>query len=333
MKSLNYRISNKEFKWAFSSTKVKFLEKKLLSQSQIDSLMGSENRAQFLKQISDTRYGIYIEGSNLDIEKLYSSEIAELKSILPQLIPEKDRTLDFLFIRQDIGLLKNIYKLFMRGSEFNHILSRINFLNQEALKSGFEKKEFSNLLGLEKILNNAVNNELPSIDKELDKYYFSVLKNIIKKNSKYIQKIIRWEIDFYNIKMILRYFLYEIEGMAGRKNLDFMDGGLISVDFLNRAIEEDIEFFIANMPLEYKKIVSGAWENYKAGNNFVSLDIGFYNLLISHVKEAKFYLLRVETVVAYILALLRELMLVRRAFMLANNEIQEQNIREQTYAS
>jgi len=333
MNSLNYKISNKEFKWAFSSTKVKLLEKRLISQSQIDSLIGAENRAQFIKILSETRYAVYVDSNNLDIENLYRTEINGFRALLPEIIPAKEENLDFLFIRADLGLLKRAYKLYSRGSEYNDILSNIDFLDKEQLLAGFAKNNFSHLGKLGAVLDDAIERELPSIDKEIDVFYFSSLKKILKRSSSYIGKIIRWEIDFYNLKMVLRSLLYEQEGLAGRKNIDFIEGGSVSLVLLNESLEEGIDTLLSGVSIEYKNIISNAWDGYKKGNSFVTLDIGFYNLLISHVKEAKYYLLRVETVAAYILAFQRELMLIRRGFMLANNEIEKRTEREQTYAA
>lgn len=331
---LDFRIHNKEGKWAFPATSTKILEKKLLGQSQMDSLLSTEARDAFLSILGETHYSSYVEGETVNIDFLYWEEISMLFKAVSGMLPKGEDALKLLFLKVDLGFLKTAYKL--ARNEKDPLPEEFHFflLPREALKQGFSGKIFKGIEGLSEILNQAMKAELNSIDNLLDDYFFEQFLSLADKyRSDLLYSLFEKEVDFINIKMVLRNKLYEEQGLPGRRNLFFRSGGMLDTGFLNRCLDESIDVFLYGLPVEYRDTVIKAWEEYQEKGSFLSLDVAFYNLSVDLLKNTKYYLLRADNVITYIFARLRELNLLRRAYILANNEITGHRDRELTYAA
>ncbi|MDD5090264.1 MAG: V-type ATPase subunit [Candidatus Wallbacteria bacterium] len=326
-------ISNEE-SWVFPATSAKVLEKKLLSQQQVDSLLSAVNRHQFLALLAETRYSNYTDGNAIDIWRLYWQETDELHSIFSKLLPEQFRGMNVIFLQVDLGFLKTAWRRFRNGQDPLTDDFHFYVLPVLELKHGFAKGSFRNLSGLENMLNQALIQELPEIDSMLDAYLADTFALFIKEfKSPLLSATYQLEIDINNLRSVLRRKLMEQSGMPLKKDLYFRAGGRIPAETLQRALDESVEYLFTHLPAPYDDFVAKTWEAFVKTGNFLALDTGFHNMAVELLKNVRYYLLRPDNLAAYALAVMRELNLVRRAYLLANNEIEMQRDKELTYAA
>lgn len=329
---LEYNINNNEIKWAFGATSVKIFEKQLISQSHIEQLLGAESRSEFIRLLMDTPYNIYVVNNNVDIDGLYFKGIMDLYNRASKLADNDRKWLDVLFFNIDIGFLKQAYRRMVIDKEPISDNMFFPVFGRDNVKECFSNKNFSGLGNIGDIIESGIKRELTNIDNLLDDYYFKRITGL--QGAKFLKNIIKIDIDFYNFRLILRCKLYEREGLNIKRDIRFREGGTINISTLKSFVDTNIEAIIDKIPVKYRDTLNNAWAHYSEQGNFTALDIAHHNMIINCIKEAHFYLLRFETVVAYIIAVQRELFLIRRAYILANNEIpKDDSEKELTYAA
>lgn len=224
--------------YIYSSSRVKALEKSLLSESDVERLLSSKNTAELFKILKDTYLANFIVGEEVeDIFKALEEGKLEAKTLLEKIAPEPD-LLDYFWLRYDMHNLKVAIRAKKSGKNLEEILPSLSKLGKYDAVNLFECIISNNLDRIASDLKNIYDRAskifdeqgVVAADLEIDKGYFSLVKSLAERNNhKVLEDIIRLQIDLYNLKTSLRVLALKITN----EETWFVKGGSFSYDVID----------------------------------------------------------------------------------------------------
>ncbi len=224
--------------YIYSSSRVKALDKSLLSESDVERLLSAKNTLELLKILKDTYLANFIAGEEVDdIFKALEEGKFEAKTLLEKIAPEPD-LLDYFWLRFDMHNLKVAIRAKKVEKNLEEVLPALSKLSKYDAVNLFECIINNNLDRVAGDLKNIYDRaskmfdeqDVVMADLEIDKGYFSLVKSLAERNNhKVLEDVIRLQIDLYNLKTSLRVSSLKIVN----EEICFVKGGSFSYDVID----------------------------------------------------------------------------------------------------
>lgn len=199
--------------YIYSSSRVKTLEKELLSQTDIEHLLTVPSGEDLVSALKKTYLATYITGSEVaDVFKSLEDNLVETKRLLSGISPEPT-LLDFLWVRYDVHNLRVFLRAKKKNLSFEEInpyLSKMGKYDPEILHKHLEGGTLEHLeLEFKAIYDRASRTidekGIAAADMEFDKGYFEFAKSLAERSEDItVKSLIGLQIDLHNIKTRLR---------------------------------------------------------------------------------------------------------------------------------
>jgi len=216
--------------YIYSSSRVKALEKELLSESDIERLMEVDRGEKFIQALKETYLATYLVGEETnDVFEALEKSIVESKQLICRIAPEV-KLFDFLWVRYDIHNLRVILKAKKADLLQDEIMPFLSKSGKYAPETILEHVNAGTLNRLESefqtIYEQAgkviVEQGIVEADLLFDAGYFELVKRLVSDTRDLsLATIMRLQIDLYNIKTRLRTLVVE----RTKDNSWFVSGG------------------------------------------------------------------------------------------------------------
>ncbi|MCM8709608.1 V-type ATP synthase subunit C [Clostridium sp. SYSU_GA19001] len=310
---------------------IRVWESKLLTKSQYDRLIDSENLEDALKLLQETPYGSFLENDNFEtaLNAAAGNMYRDISKAAPYEI-----IVNFMKVKFDYHNIKTLIKGKILEKDFSHILIPTGIIHIDKLKAAISSEELKDLpdvikKGIEAALKDYEAVKDPQrIDIILDKYMFSHMRQIVKDiNNEFINKFLIILIDLTNIKTLLRVKKLNKEAAFFRDLL--IEGGKIDKRTFNELYQESLEDISHKLSsTEYGGMLKESMEYYFKTDSLAILEKNIDNYLMNYMKKAKFINLGPEPIVVYILARETEIKNIRIILVGKLNKVSENLIRE-----
>ena len=312
--------------YAYSVAYIRAIENKLLSHSDIESLITADTLEAAARFLSDKGYGSISSLDNIDavLQEAFSKCFDEVKSIAP-----KDAPLDVLLYKNDFHNLKVVLKAVQLGiKDYSNYIILPSTINYETIIASVVKGDISSLDDMLSdvakraydILSTTGDSQLCDclIDKAAMDYSLSVAK---ESKNEFLEGLVRLSNTLTDIKIAARCVL------TG-KDADFADISLSEDSMIERGeLIRHISSGFSNL-LEY--IASCGFEKAAAALKISLNEFEKYSdeAIGEYVKDTKYITLGIEPLISYIYSKQNEIQSIRIIINAKLNDIDEEKIRE-----
>lgn len=300
--------------YPFASGKIRVLEKRLLSQNDLDLMVNSKNAQDCFAVLNDTDLADNLLKSDAqNFGSALAQDFAQNRKLIEEIVDDK-RLIKVLFLKYDFHNLKVFLKSKISNSfDFAKMISRLGTINPDELKKRiiensakikFGEDFESALAGIERKL--ALNNSPAAVDEACDKEYFVLLAKLAGQiGSKFISDFCRLQASIVDLKVDLR-----------RK-------------FLIKAGKAEIQKAAADfIKLRLKPADKKFFENYFREGEFWQLEKAIDDLLVNRLRKTKFITYGPEVVFAYVFSKYNSAGNMRLSLAGKCNEIETEEIKK-----
>lgn len=295
MKSSNY---------LFATGKIRYLETKLLNQTDLERIIDAPDINSAFRVFYDTDYAEHLfERKPDEFETVILDDLLENKKLLFQIVPDKD-LIKFLLLEYDFYNLKVIFKEKLFKEDFDYLLIPLGYFDISTLKKIILENEKIKIdQEIYEVINEA-NNYLTEkllpyqIEFFFDRKYFSLFKKLAKKlKNQFIIGFANLRIDLTNLKIFLR-----LKNL--KKDVEVLKEALVGsgkiktedfINFYDKDLEIAFKYFSKFLPPQFEKYTS----EYLEGKKLWLLEKRFMRIGIDYLKRAKYIAYGPEIVVAY----------------------------------
>lgn len=281
------------------SGKVKALEKTFLTGNDISRIVNAKSFSEVVALLNGTIYQMpHPINTPSEIYNFFDVILINLMNDMQKALPEK--LYYYFLLPYDFHNLKLVLENYKTRKESkNYVLySSVDYF---IVKEAFEKKNFKEIPFHLKplVVFISKNKDIEDILLRVKKIYWDIAKNLVKtQNSNFIDGYIKIEIDISNIGTFIQ---QQIAGIPLDLSV-IVDGGRIKK---GRYIREEVLWGTVNML--YPGVETPITvENY---------DIVRYNVLMSHLKNARIIPSGIETIFSYYAARQIEIDNIRRILL------------------
>ena len=311
-----------------SSSRIRVLEKSLLTKSDFNRMIEAESLDEAISVLRESKYSQFFNNINDPLE--YDDSLQEAEKDLYKNLKELggNELYKFFTIKFDIHNLKIFLKDRLMGTDNKDLLIENTEFDKDFLENLFSgSRDKTNLY-------SKIESEIQSIKDTrgieilVDKYYLKELEEMAKSfKYPYFEKLVKDEIDFQNIYMLIRSKFQSNE-------LDFVkkivaDGGNISKEKLFAHYYEALDGFILSFKYEeiYKLLKEGLDMYNKSGriSDFEKAK-DYYDIL--NLKENRFVVTGPEVIYTYFKLRERELKNIRIILLSKQNGLSNDFIKE-----
>lgn len=330
MSNLNY---------AFAVANIRSLEKKLVTQNQLERIIDAPDASAFFEALADSAYGKHFSLTNQPecFQTIIDAELSNCKKVLIRITPYFNQ-LDWLWLKYDFLNLKLAIKHQLAGKEsmikeFNNLGN----LKPQNIISYLKTQEKSILPGhiaqaIAETLKLYEQTKSPSIiDEYLDKLYFKLLKDELRKiHSSKIKDVIKTKIDLYNFKLLVRYKYLQKDTADLPKR--FVSGGHIDRDDITNSLLQNLDELHKNTKFFiYRDILQAGIEYLIQNKSYIIFEKMFYEYLVSQLKFARYEAFGIEPLVAYWMAKDNEAKILQIAMIGKLNDLENKLIHRQMH--
>lgn len=245
----------------------------------------------------------------------------------------KIRALEKFLIKQEVfeeavdsGLFESL-KLFVEADLYSEELLHIK--NSQQLEAALNQE----LLKTKKLIYNLILDKNLTVLLELKK--ITQAKELLKAHySDFLNDYINYLIDMHNIKTFLR--LYALKEPIDKLKIGLDCEGFIKKGFFLKLYPQDISAFINRLEyvhkgsrlINYASYLGEAIKRIEKEGSFVSLEKAINNFLIQALKPAKLISFGPEPLIAYYLAKVNEINLIRMIILAKLNNVSSNLVKE-----
>ena len=316
----------KDLDYTFSVAYVRTLENKMLSRSDIDSIMNAENAEDAMKILADKGYGGGEKKSAEELSELLSDELENTWSLVSEMCP-KDAPIKILLYKNDFQNLKTIIKALQYGIDYKSLMLRPCTMDPDLIAKSMRSGDFSELPEfMESIARGAFELVTKTGDGQLlevylDRKMFETMYDEIKSyKSDFLEKWIELNCDAVNCSIILRGSKAEIDERIAEEAL--IPIGKIQKNEAKTAILEGVSAAESFLERIYPDAVK-SWK--KSTSEFEKWKD---NLLSDYLKASKYKAFGIEPVLAFLKGKETEIQAVRMIINGIKNNIPKSNISE-----
>jgi V/A-type H+-transporting ATPase subunit C len=298
------------------SSYIRTQENKLVSRAKLESLLSMDTFPEVLNALSQgTDYNFAAVKSMQQAEEILQAELQRIYQRGYEISPHRE-VVDLLRCKYDYQVLKGTLKAQVVGLSHKDVPQGASGLSPESIHQSILNadqapldKELKVIIEeADKILKEqGVQEQDIYLDKKM---YESMIELAGKIDSPVITKHVQMQIDYYNIKTLLRAREMKRELLFFEKCFAF--GGTISKDVFMRIYNVPLSVIAAEFTYKYCNVqVQKGIEEYNITRNFAELEILLNNSLLEQIRAAKYISFGAEVLYAYILAKEAELRQIR----------------------
>ena len=323
-------------KYAYSVGRIRALETKLLDRGKIDRMIEAEDAEGVLQILSETEYGDMIAEieSAEEFEKMLHVELKRTYSVARSFYPDP-ALVDLFMFKHDFHNLKVLLKSKLgeqQGAgelliDLGTIADEVRELMKEDISEIVKKLPEDYARAIERTLNKFDASKDPQIiDASMDAEMFALMCEFAPQNN-FLLELLRMYIDMANIKMLVR--AKKLGKSKGILNLALLENGSLLRDDLLEMYDKPLEGVISELCRSgYGKIIAEGAEYYKKEGSLLVFEKLFDDMIMEHVKKAKYVTFGLEPLVGYIIAKENEAKLIRTILTGKLNKIQDGRIKE-----
>lgn len=284
-------------KYTYAATRVKVLEQKLLSETQMEMLLSAKSIPETIKVLQSTYLAPFLASQNqIDVTTALDNNILNAKQLLVSIVPDPE-ILDILWVKYDYHNLKVIIKGERGHIEDNQILELCfhgGIYQPEELLEHYHKNTLAQLsLFFDEAKSEAKKtSRIFEIDIAMNIFYFKHIKSLAKKcKNTFAREFVRLQIDLFNIKMALRSHSL---GLFDYTKV-FVEGGIFS----DNDLKDKESIFLSLQKLGGKKIWKEAVQVFEENGSFASFEKIADDYLASFLKSKSNNVFSVAPIFSY----------------------------------
>ncbi|NYT00631.1 MAG: V-type ATP synthase subunit C, partial [Methanocellales archaeon] len=305
-------------KYAYSVGRIKALETKLLDRDKVDRLVEADSIDAVLRLLSETEYGDMIAEikSAEEFEDILYRELERKYSVVRKFYPDP-ALVDLFTLKYDFHNLKVLIKSKFSDKEEIGLLIHIGFIADVVSK--LMKEDISEIpkklpeayaRAVERTLDQFNTSKDPQIiDSGLDVEMFDLMYKF-SSQSNFLLGLLKMYIDLANIKTLIR----SKKLGKSQKFLEYalLENGGLPKDILLKTYDKSLDTMVSELcKSEYGKIIAEGIEHYEKEGSLILFEKLFDDLIMGHVKKAKYVAFGLEPLAGYILAKESEIKLIR----------------------
>jgi len=305
--------------YAYAVGRIRVMETRLLTRGLVERMLESVDVEELLRILADTAYGSLLAESK-EYQELLRVEETSLLRFFDELCLDPILS-ELVHYRYDFHNLKVLIKAYVAKEDFSHALSMHGNLDIPTLRGVFEEEKFGALpADLERVIARVVEeyyskNDPRVIDLMVDNEMFQFYgREATRRRSEFLSRLLALTIDLTNIKTLARAKRLKEEKETLR--LAILEGGELSakwyIDLSDEAWESFPQRFYAT---PYHRIVNEGYESVQEAKSFLKLEKLCDDHLVDFLRVTRFTAFGVEPLVAYFVAKLNELKILRLLFV------------------
>lgn len=320
-------MKTRDTEYLYASMRVKSLEKNILSNASLDSLIDAATLEDMAKILSGYGYGEIQKVSPSGIEKALSAARRETFETLSEISPNKS-ICDVFRMKYDYHNIKVVLKSDVSGQNAEHLLSDAGRYSAKDIAAAIHQGELKNL---PQIMQTAIisaretlsrTNDAQSCDFILDYAYFEEMKTVAEKSDdSFIKGYVTLLIDVMNLRAAVR-------ALRQKKNADFLNRVLICGGSISK--EHIYDAYLSGTLGEVYSSTSlaEAQEFAHTNGSLTQFERLCDNVVMKYLKSAKYIAFGEAPLVAYIAAREADITAIRiitagKTQCLARDEIRE----------
>jgi len=312
--------------YVYAGTKAKTLETKLLTENQVEMLVGAPTIQEFYKNLEDTFIAPYLAEHNKtkELSEILELSIEQAKKDLMDMIPNP-ALLTVLWIKYDFYNLKAIIKGDIANTSEKNVLSlcfQIGLYNPKDLYNAYHNQT----LGvLDKRLSHASDEALAykkiaDIDLILNRNYLTTARHISQhhKNT-FISNYVTRLIDLFNLRAGLRTHGFGATGMSDV----FIEGGT----FHRRELDNEEHILSQFKRCDTPELWQSALDEYHTTGSFALIDKTAEDSVNNWLKTQSYELFSLAPLFAYFAAIKNNAQMIRAVYVGKITGLTESEIR------
>lgn len=316
-------------------SRLRVLEKRLLNKIKIERMIDSSSADEALKVLGETEYSSLMGDVKRaeDYEILLQKELKRVYKLMYDVTPESS-IIDILGIKYDYHNIKVLLKAKALSKEFDDLIMPMGIINPSSLKEAILSGNFKNL---PEQFKNAIklsedkykeSKDPQVIDIIVDKYmYEDMVQRAEKIEEKFIVEYVKENIDFINIRTLLRVKMQD-------KPLNFLKevllkGGYIDIKFLESLYNDTVENITTKLASKrYTDVIKEGLGEFMESGKLTLFEKLFEDHIMAHIKKGKLVHFGPEPLFCYVLAKETEIKIIRIIMVAKLNNVQSSVIRE-----
>ena len=314
--------------YTYSATRARALEHTLLTDTQLELLMGAASFEEAHTHLHETFLAPSIARRPAnDIPQILEATLAEAKALLTSIAPEPE-VLDILWLEYDFYNLAAIIKGSTKGAPSDEIEALCFTTGTFTPRTVLDHFEAKTLHRLDRHLAAAADRarsftEVSEVDRITNIAYFQAIRSRAEAiGDRFIHTFVSLLIDFFNVQANLRSLSYGTASDAPRSV--YINGGslprrsLESTDTLLEALKR------IGSPRQWDKAV----KEYKDTGSYARIETVFDNYIADYVNEQSVSIFTVASLFSYFLAVKNNVQIIRTVLVSKQTGLSEYEIRK-----
>ncbi len=321
-------------KYAYSVGRTRALETKLLDRSKIDRMIEAENADAVLRVLSETEYGDLIAEikSAEEFEEMLYTGLKRMYSVAKSFYPDPE-LVDLFTLKYDFHNIKVLLKskLSDQGADellidLGNIADVVSKLMKEDISEISKKLPEDYVRAVERTLGEFNTSKDPQIiDACLDVEMFALMHEFASQ-SNFLLELLKMQIDLANIKMLIR--SKKLDKSKRFVGYALLENGSLPKDDLLKVYDRSLDAMISELcKSEYGEIIAEGAEHYEKEGSLLLFEKLFDDMIMEHVKKARYVAFGLEPLAGYIIAKENEIRLIRMILMGNLNEIPSEQVK------
>ncbi|MFP4539923.1 MAG: V-type ATPase subunit [Candidatus Paceibacterota bacterium] len=314
--------------YIYAGTKIKALEKHLLTHNQVDMLLSAKSYDEALQNLHDTFVGPYLAQNREEpLPYILEMIIADTKKMIVSIAPEPE-FLKILWLKYDFYNLAAIIKGFRMGLGIEDLKGRcfiIGNYSPSEITEAYQNKTLGRMeFMFKKGADEAASaNEISDIDRIMNITYLKTAKRIAtESDNDFLNDYVKLLIDFFNIQANLRALSYGQITETPRPV--YVRGGTVP-----RSATDNKETLLASISkLGSTHLWEEAVKDYKETGSYAMIETAFDNRINSFVREKSMEIFSIASLFAYFRAVNNNVHIIRTILVGKRSELPEYELRK-----
>jgi V/A-type H+-transporting ATPase subunit C len=313
-------------RYYYSASRIKSLESTLLSEVQLERLLGSKDTEEAYKVMHDTFLAPYItDPRKTNLPRVFRKCITNTKNLLTSIAPEPE-LMDFLWVRYDYYNLKTIAKGKKAGLSDEEIVEKCYFAGKhepEKLLQLINKGELQHIsLEFQRAYDQSMSaKQVYEIDIIMNLSYFRTLSQWLQDTKNiFVHEYVQLVTDMYNLKTQLRIH-------ALKESIEFPDvfapGGMIP--FFEMTTKEQI--FEGLMRYGGNDHWKEALEEYEKNGHYSMIEKASDDYIVLFLKQKSIDIFSPATLFAFFRARKNNIDVIKTIVVAKDSGIKEGELR------
>ena len=306
--------NTKDTDYLYSSARIKALERKLITRDRLQAVAEAKTDDAAIKLLMECGFDQLSSSSPVDIERVLSARRADAFSLIRSLVTD-ERIADVFLLKNDYHNAKTILKGEVSGAEYEHLLVDSGRIRAARMQLSLRDESYA---GLPPMLARAAaqardvisrTKDAQLLDFIMDQAMYAEMLHLAKEiGAAYFIDYIRLMIDGVNLRTALR--LTRMGKGMETLRLALIPGGTIPIEpLLGQFTPELADRVYSAGP--YASAAETAKAVLAGETTLSALDRACDNVLVGHLKRAKYIAFGIEPIIGYLAAREAEITAVR----------------------